>query len=370
MAGPLPEPTSPGSSGRGHRCQTETVDWRDLPRNADEASAECTAPECTAPASLASAASASACEHAESSAEPGPERKAPGTESSVAETRAGMDPGPPETQPRAVPRWRKGFLFTFAGLFFGLGVLGAILPGLPATPFLLLTSYFLSRCSPRLNVALLNSRLFGPVLTDWQVHGGIRRRVKVKAIVVVVLAVALTIHLSGYSRWASAGVVTLAAIGITVILKLPAAADGDREARFQARIDAERINEAHLRIDNIADGDHWEIKAVGAPCRRIDRGRSGRPHAAAENVGADHKEAVGVDGPAGSDQRRPPAGLVGQWVRIGGVLVTGQRMADENRIGAVGIQRAVGLVGDVEGRQRLPAIEAQRRVRDFAKGAD
>ncbi len=132
-----------------------------------------------------------------------------------------IDNSPSKKPP--VHGWKKLVLLSFAGVFFGLGVLGAFLPGLPATPFLLLTSYFLVRSSPRLNAALLRSRLFGRILIDWQVHGGVRPDVKVKAIVAVVIAVMLTIFLSGYSLLPTLTVILLAAIGITVILRLPSA---------------------------------------------------------------------------------------------------------------------------------------------------
>lgn len=121
------------------------------------------------------------------------------------------------------PLWKKILCMLAAGVFFVVGVLGAILPGLPATPFLLLTSFFLVRSSPRLNAVLLRSRVFGPILVDWQIHGGVRRSVRIKAIVAVAVAVALTIWLSGYSLAATIAVLALASIGITVILKLPAA---------------------------------------------------------------------------------------------------------------------------------------------------
>lgn len=110
-----------------------------------------------------------------------------------------------------------------AGVFFVLGVAGALLPVLPATPFLLLTSYFLVRTSPRLNALLLRSRWFGPILTDWQVNGGVRPTMKVKAIVVVLIAVALTIYFSGDALMPKLLVTGLAAVGICVILLLPKA---------------------------------------------------------------------------------------------------------------------------------------------------
>lgn len=123
----------------------------------------------------------------------------------------------------AVSGVRKLLFLMLAGLFFALGALGAILPVLPATPFLLLTSYFLVLCSPRLNQRLLRSPLLGPILTDWQVNGGVRPDVKVQAIVMVVVVVGLTIFFSGYALVPSAIIALLAAIGIVVIVRLPVA---------------------------------------------------------------------------------------------------------------------------------------------------
>lgn len=121
------------------------------------------------------------------------------------------------------PLWKRALYYVAAGAFFVIGVLGAILPGLPATPFLLLTSFFLVRCSPRLNSALLRSRIFGPILIDWQVHGGVRRSVRIKAIIAVIAMVALTIWLSGYALPPTMAVLGLSAVGVVVILKLPTA---------------------------------------------------------------------------------------------------------------------------------------------------
>jgi len=131
---------------------------------------------------------------------------------------------PPETSPPAtkeVPAWKRLLFLGGAGVFFIIGAVGAVLPVLPATPFLLLTSYFLVRSSPKLNRRLLRSRFLGPILTDWQVHGGVRPDVKVQSVVFVVLAVALTIFLTGYAWLPTVIVVALASVGIFVILRLP-----------------------------------------------------------------------------------------------------------------------------------------------------
>lgn len=127
----------------------------------------------------------------------------------------------PRQPPPTVTGVRRFVYLTLAAIFFVLGAIGAILPGLPTTPLLLLTSYFLLRTSPKLNEKLLQSRFFGPILTDWQRRGGVRRHIKLKAAIVVVIAVSLTLYFSAFApawKWviAACGVV-----GLTVVLRLP-----------------------------------------------------------------------------------------------------------------------------------------------------
>lgn len=70
---------------------------------------------------------------------------------------------------------------TLAGVFFVLGMIGIVLPGLPTTPFLLLTSYFLSRSWPRMHRTLMANNLVGPILRQWQQHRAVEQHVKLKA---------------------------------------------------------------------------------------------------------------------------------------------------------------------------------------------
>ena len=49
-------------------------------------------------------------------------------------------------------------------------------------------------------------------------------------------------------------------------------------------------------------------------------------------------------------------------MHIGDVLIAGQRMADQDGVGAIGIEFAIGLVGDLERREIDAAIELQRLV--------
>ncbi|MEM6709691.1 MAG: YbaN family protein [Pseudomonadota bacterium] len=63
-------------------------------------------------------------------------------------------------------------------LCLGLGFLGALLPLLPTTPFVLLAAYCFARSSPTWHRWLLTHRLFGPLILDWQTHRALRRGAK------------------------------------------------------------------------------------------------------------------------------------------------------------------------------------------------
>ncbi|MFC6669133.1 YbaN family protein [Marinobacterium aestuariivivens] len=59
-----------------------------------------------------------------------------------------------------------------------LGAIGVVLPLLPTTPFVILAAFCFSRSSERLHRWLLNQRLFGPLIRDWEAYGVIPLRIK------------------------------------------------------------------------------------------------------------------------------------------------------------------------------------------------
>ena len=76
-------------------------------------------------------------------------------------------------------------------------------------------------------------------------------------------------------------------------------------------LDAEVAQQRAVDRVEVADRDEGEVQPVRLARRGIGRRRSGGALAAAEQVGADDEEAVGVDRPAGPDERAPPVGRVG-----------------------------------------------------------
>ncbi|TAI67975.1 YbaN family protein [Bradyrhizobium sp. Leo170] len=67
-------------------------------------------------------------------------------------------------------------------IFVATGFVGAFLPVLPTTPFLILATTCFARSSPRLENWLLSHPRFGPALRAWHEHGAIPPRAKLLAL--------------------------------------------------------------------------------------------------------------------------------------------------------------------------------------------
>ena len=58
--------------------------------------------------------------------------------------------------------------FTIAWISFILGIIGAFVPILPTTPFLLLAAFLFSKSSPRFHKMVMNLPWAGEAMKDWQ----------------------------------------------------------------------------------------------------------------------------------------------------------------------------------------------------------
>lgn len=121
-------------------------------------------------------------------------------------------------RPALASGYRRRLYYSAGMVFLAVGGIGIALPVLPTTPFLLLASYCFARSSPRLEAWLRRTPYFGPLIRDWEVHRGVRPRVKASAIVIVVLVIGATVLLSSAPIWAKWSAVGLAGIGVACIL--------------------------------------------------------------------------------------------------------------------------------------------------------
>lgn len=89
------------------------------------------------------------------------------------------------------PIYRK-FLFTVGCLSTVAAVIGAFLPLLPTTPFVLLAAWCFYRSSPKAHAWLAHQPVLGPALQDWQKNRAISRKTKIIAISAILISVVVT----------------------------------------------------------------------------------------------------------------------------------------------------------------------------------
>lgn len=122
-------------------------------------------------------------------------------------------------------RMVRALLWIVGSISLALGIIGIVLPGLPTTPFILLAAACYAKASPRLHAWLLNHRLFGPMLRDWEANRSLTRRTKTIAVGSMLVMVSFSIW-SFRHRWiAQVVLVVLGAIGAWVVLRIPTRRD-------------------------------------------------------------------------------------------------------------------------------------------------
>lgn len=113
------------------------------------------------------------------------------------------------------------WLLAAGHLSVGLAVLGAFLPLLPTTPFLLLAAACYVRASARFYNWLLNTRTFGPMIINWRDHRAMAVRHKAMAIGFIAVSIGVTVL---FFMPHPAGQVALGGMGvgwITLLLRMP-----------------------------------------------------------------------------------------------------------------------------------------------------
>lgn len=79
-------------------------------------------------------------------------------------------------------RWRRRLYFACGLACLGFAVLGAVLPVMPSTVFVILAASCFGRASPRWEAWLLRHPRYGPALVAWREEGAISRRGKCFAV--------------------------------------------------------------------------------------------------------------------------------------------------------------------------------------------
>jgi uncharacterized membrane protein YbaN (DUF454 family) len=93
---------------------------------------------------------------------------------------------------------RKVLLIVAGSVSLFLGILGIFIPGLPTTPFMLLTGILFAKSSPRLYNWLLRNKYLGKYILNYQRRRGMTRRQKIYAMSLmwgmIALSAGLIVH--------------------------------------------------------------------------------------------------------------------------------------------------------------------------------
>lgn len=73
-----------------------------------------------------------------------------------------------------------------------LGIVGAFLPLLPTTCFIILSAWAFSKSSKRLHQLICSHKIFGPLVLNWQKNKSIPRNAKFIAITSIILSAFIT----------------------------------------------------------------------------------------------------------------------------------------------------------------------------------
>ncbi|MES2986727.1 MAG: YbaN family protein [Pseudomonadota bacterium] len=94
----------------------------------------------------------------------------------------------------------------------GLAVIGAILPVMPTTVFVILAAFCFARSSPRLEARLLDHPIFGPHILSWRERGAISRKGKVAATIAFAVSIIVALIFAPWP-WSTAPVFAALVIG-------------------------------------------------------------------------------------------------------------------------------------------------------------
>lgn len=123
-----------------------------------------------------------------------------------------------ESKPRS--RLIKVFYGLVGGLALALGIIGIFLPGLPTTPFVLLAAACFAKASPRVHLWMLQHKLIGPMLRNWEEHRSLTRRTKCVAIGSMSLMIVLSIWSFSGQPWIQISLLILGGIGAVTVLRI------------------------------------------------------------------------------------------------------------------------------------------------------
>jgi uncharacterized membrane protein YbaN (DUF454 family) len=111
----------------------------------------------------------------------------------------------------------KSILIILGTLSLCIGVVGIVVPGLPTTPFLLLTAGLYLKSSDRLYQKVITNRYIGRYITDYQKNRSISLSTKIQSIGMIWLMIFISCYFFINVWWIRAIVLLAGSVGTIVV---------------------------------------------------------------------------------------------------------------------------------------------------------
>lgn len=116
----------------------------------------------------------------------------------------------------------KNALLTFLGLLsLSLGMIGVVVPGLPTTPFLILSSLLFCKSHPALYRWLISHPRWGESIRRFNEQRIIPLPIKLLAIAMMTVMILISVIFFIQLLWVRGAVVLLGLIGVWIVLSFP-----------------------------------------------------------------------------------------------------------------------------------------------------
>ena len=90
---------------------------------------------------------------------------------------------------------KKYILILIGSVSLAAGIVGILIPVLPTTPFLLLSSFCFIRSSKRLHDWLIGNKLFGEYINNYLKYRAVKRNTKIAAFILLWISLTISIVL-------------------------------------------------------------------------------------------------------------------------------------------------------------------------------
>jgi len=115
---------------------------------------------------------------------------------------------------------KQKLMIALGWFFIILGVIGAILPIMPTTVFLIIALGIFSKSSPRLHKMLLNNKYVGEDLKRWQQSKTMSRTSKKKATTIILLSFGLSLAILHGRVGLQLMLITIAIVLLVIIWRI------------------------------------------------------------------------------------------------------------------------------------------------------